>query len=73
MNHHTVWYGTHAEQLALLAAVSHHCTCEFAPLGPRVVTCEPHRMLLEDQRALDGLVFARRFAQRLRAEEGLTA
>ena len=31
--------------------------------------CPPHAMLLTDQRASDGLLFARRIADRLRAEE----
>ena len=38
-------------------------------MGVRLVTCAPHRMLLEDQRALDGLLFARRFAARFQHEE----
>jgi len=38
-------------------------------MGVRLVTCAPHRMLTDDQRALNGLLFARRMAQRLRGEE----
>jgi hypothetical protein len=35
----------------------------------RVNVCAPHRMLAEDQRVLDGLLFARREARRLRDQE----
>ena len=38
-------------------------------MGVRLATCAPHRMLTEDQRALNGLLFARRMAERLRREE----
>ena len=38
-------------------------------MGVRLATCAPHRMLTEDQRALNGLLFARRMAERLRHEE----
>jgi hypothetical protein len=38
-------------------------------MGVRLVTCAPHRMLTDDQRALNGLLFARRMAQRLLGEE----
>ena len=37
----------------------------------RLSTCAGHHMLSEDQRALEGLLFARRIAGRLRREEGL--
>ncbi|MCA1644065.1 MAG: hypothetical protein LC797_00905 [Chloroflexi bacterium] len=38
-------------------------------MGVRLATCAPHRMLTEDQRALNGLLFARRMAERLNREE----
>jgi hypothetical protein len=38
-------------------------------MGVRLATCAPHRMLTEDQRALNGLLFARRMAERLSHEE----
>ena len=38
-------------------------------MGVRLATCAPHRMLTEDQRALNGLLFARRMAERLSREE----
>jgi len=38
-------------------------------MGVRLATCAPHRMLTEDQRALNGLLFVRRMAERLSREE----
>jgi len=38
-------------------------------MGVRVNVCAPHRILAEDQRVLDGLLFARRDARRLRDQE----
>jgi hypothetical protein len=37
--------------------------------GVRLSTCAPHEMLSSDQRAIDGLLFARRISARLRSEE----
>ena len=63
------WHGTQAETFALLQALSRNCSCEVTAEGERLKTCSAHRMLLEDQRALDGLVFVRRLRERLEAEE----
>ncbi len=63
------WHGTQAEAAELLAAIQHHCACEFGVLGVRLSTCAPHRMMTEDQRALDGLLCMRRLRARLKAEE----
>jgi hypothetical protein len=63
------WHGTSREQLDLLAAVTRHCTCHTRTDGVRTIVCPPHRMLVEDQRALDGLLFAKRLAERLQDEE----
>lgn len=63
------WHGTPTESLDLVNAVTHNCACDFSLVGVRLSLCEAHRMLIEDQRALDGLLFARRMAGRLRAEE----
>lgn len=65
----TVWNGTNDESAHLLGAVARNCTCEFGLMGVRLTTCTPHRMVLEDQRALDGLLFARRTADRWRRQE----
>jgi len=60
------WHGTEQEQEALEMAVRRNCTCD--PDGH--VTCPPHRMLDEDQHALDRLVFVRRMlAEHLWQEE----
>jgi hypothetical protein len=66
-----VWNGGATEYRALVDAVSRNCDCEFG-WGTRRM-CAAHRMLAEDQRALDGLLFARRLAERLRREEGMAA
>jgi hypothetical protein len=63
------WHGTQSESLALLDAIARNCTCEFGLMGVRLNACSAHRMLTHDQRALDGLLFARRMADRLRYEE----
>src|SRR4051812_15182272 len=64
-----VWHGTQPESFDLVNAIARNCTCEFGLMGVRLTTCAPHRMLTEDQRALNGLLFARRMADRLRHEE----
>jgi hypothetical protein len=63
------WHGTRTEGLELAQALSHYCSCEFSGPGPRVSVCAPHEMLCSDQRAIDGLLFSRRIAARLRDEE----
>ena len=64
-----VWNGTQEESLALVNAIARNCTCEFGLMGVRLSTCAPHRMLTEDQRALNGLLFARKMVDRLLREE----
>jgi hypothetical protein len=64
-----VWHGTQQESFDLVNAIARNCTCEFGLMGVRLATCAPHRMLTEDQRALNGLLFGRRMAERLRREE----
>ena len=64
----TTWRGTASEQRDLLAALQRHCSCAYTQ-GRRTSVCAGHRMLVEDQRALDGLLFVRRLADRLRREE----
>jgi hypothetical protein len=63
------WHGTQQESFDLVNAIARNCTCEFGLMGVRLTTCGPHRMLTEDQRALNGLLFARRMVERLRSEE----
>jgi hypothetical protein len=69
MSTQVVWHGTQQESFDLVNAIAHHCSCEFGLMGVRLATCAPHRMLTEDQRALNGLLFARRMQERLRREE----
>ena len=65
---HVTWHGTENESLELLVSLSQHCACEYTRQGERTAVCSSHR-LLEDQRALDGLVFARRIRATLMREE----
>lgn len=62
-----VWHGTVAEQLELQASVARNCICTLDP----VFTCAAHIMMDGDQRAIDGLLFARKIVECLRREEGL--
>ncbi len=69
MAHTVVWHGSQAEALELLQALSRNCECVVTAEGVRLATCGPHGMLVNDQRAVDGLLFGRRIAARLRQEE----
>jgi len=62
------WKGTTEEALALLHALREHCECHVDQ-GRTVAPCAGHSMLARDQRAVDGLLFMRRMASRLLAEE----
>ena len=64
-----IWHGTQQESQDLLNAIARNCTCEYGLMGMRTVTCPPHTMLTEDQRALNGLLFARRIRQCLIRQE----
>jgi hypothetical protein len=64
-----LWHGTQTEALELLQALSRNCSCVVTAEGVRLSTCAPHEMLSSDQRAIDGLLFARRIAAALRSEE----
>lgn len=61
------WHGDAAEQVALLQAVAHNCTCSSDD-GIVNGSCPAHRALL-DQRWLDGLLFARYLSERLLIDE----
>lgn len=54
--------GTDQERDELLAILARNCECKGQE------KCSAHRML-DSQRALDGLVFARNMAERLLVEE----
>ena len=62
------WNGTTDEALALLHALREHCDCHVEQ-GRTVAPCAGHQMLARDQRAVDGLLFMRRLAPRLLAQE----
>ncbi len=64
-----LWHGTQTEALEFLQALSRNCSCVVTAEGVRLSTCPPHEMLLSDQRAIDGLLFARRIAAQLHTEE----
>jgi hypothetical protein len=68
MSRHIIWNGTTDEALALLHALREHCECAVSE-GRTVSACASHSMLAHDQRAVDGLLFMRRMATRLVAEE----
>ena len=68
MAQHIIWNGTTDEALALLHALREHCDCRVEA-GRIVAACASHLMLAHDQRAVDGLLFMRRMAARLLAEE----
>jgi hypothetical protein len=60
---YAVWHGSESQITTLLEAVERNCDCS------RTTRCAPHTMLAFDQRALDGLLFVSRLADRLRIEE----
>ena len=63
------WHGTQAEGMELVETLGRHCSCKFTAEGRRASVCAPHELLISDQRAIDGLLFSRRIAARLRSEE----
>lgn len=69
MPNSVIWHGTQAETFELLQVLSRNCSCVVTAEGVRLSTCAPHQMLVSEQRAVDGLLFARSIADRLRAEE----
>jgi hypothetical protein len=67
----TTWQGTQREYLDLTRALNHNCNCDSGYMVRPHTACSTHRMLAEDQRALNGLSFGRRIAARLQDEEWL--
>jgi|ERR1051326_1563749 hypothetical protein len=57
------WNGTAEEWRELQIVTARHCTCLTTQL------CATHEMVVKDQRAVNGLVFARRIVERLLVEE----
>jgi hypothetical protein len=65
-----VWHGTQLEARELQSAAADYCTCRFNEMvGDVIEECGPHTMLQRDQRALDGLLFARDIVEELRNEQ----
>jgi hypothetical protein len=62
------WHGTEEEWGALLDAVDLHCACLYTSMGTPLRRCVAHS-ILQDQRALDGLLWMRRLRTRLQREE----
>ncbi len=69
MANSVIWHGTQSETFELLQALSRNCSCVVTAEGVRLSTCAPHQMLVNEQRAIDGLLFARRIRERLQGEE----
>jgi len=68
----TIFHGTPDETIALMAAVDRFCDCTYSEEGDyRNTTCSAHRMMVEDQRALNGLLWWRRFWAQHLPEAGL--
>jgi hypothetical protein len=63
----TRWHGTEEERIVLMTTINRNCTCD--PEHGTYTECAPHRMLLTDQRALNGLLWQRRLVERLLREE----
>ncbi len=63
------WHGTTVEWEALANAAERNCSCVRDGLGRVLSRCAAHEMIERDQRALDGLLFARHIASRLIQEE----
>lgn len=53
-----VFHGTENETQELVAILARHCTC--ATTRPQGHVCPVHIMAIDDQRAVDGLLFVRR-------------
>lgn len=68
MKDEPVWHGSGEEAHDLASSLANNCACEFDPYGERAWTCMAHRML-DDQRTLDRLLFARYMAERLLIQE----
>ncbi len=64
-----VWKGTQQEGLELVNAIARNCACVYGAFGLRASVCGGHEMLLKDQRALNGLLFARKLKDRWIKEE----
>lgn len=58
------WHGSPEEAEELEEAIRPNCSCVFSEQDAHCLKrCEPHKMTLTDQRALDGLLAARHSRQ----------
>ncbi len=64
-----IWRGREAQAFELLQALNRHCSCVTTPRGGLKAMCPGHQMLVDDERAINGFLFARHIASRLQAEE----
>jgi hypothetical protein len=64
-----VWHGTSQELSELLQVLGRNCQYHSVERGARTCPCPVHHMYVADQRALDGLLFARHQMARLVAQE----
>lgn len=55
--------------MAWVMAAAHNCDCSISAEGIRVSTCASHQMMTKDQRAMDGLLWARNTAADLQRRE----
>jgi hypothetical protein len=65
------FHGTQDETRELMEAIARNCECQFDEAGAVVNLCHPHKMLLTDQRALDGMLVMRVNRHYLLREEGI--
>ena len=69
-----IWKGTETEARELAEALTRNCECQRTEAGTRQgPACPGHKMLIEDQQAVDDLLFARYRAQCMLREEGIEA
>ena len=61
--------GTNDEQDALLRAIARYCECDWMPSGLHAAICATHQALAADPHLPGQLLFFRRIAHRLRAQE----
>jgi hypothetical protein len=66
-----IFYGTQFETDELQQAINANCVCVMNDAGMIVEQCTVHRMLVSDQRALNGLLWMRRSVDQLKDAEGL--
>lgn len=66
-----LWNGTPSDYLDLMRILARNCDCEYGFTGVRLAPCSAHKVV-DDQPALNGLLYGRRLAARFCAEEWMT-